>query len=300
MALFGEKPQSLIEPNYKTETPTGMDPQQKVIIQQTPIGLKEIVYQDAKSMAKKVYKVAAIILIIALVYYTLGAWGIVAFFGFLPIALALIPKIAEKFHTYINVASFELNEKEPDKLRVLRIPYKRFEKALLLDSNGDKAGLSAPFNSTLGLTYIADKVELAQPVPGMPPSIQIDVITLHNIHNNMEFTNNYVPEFLKLRREWLVIKKENFGWKSLFKINTMKEYIRKVELFQKLADKMIFEGIHDDAETVKAYNDKLFELEQLQHEIGISNKTPFQEIAPTIAEQLQTGKANREDITLVK
>jgi hypothetical protein len=288
----------LIRPVGKSLRPTGlMSPDEKIIIQQTPINLRTVIYQDFKAWAKKIYKVVAVIVIGIVVYYFTGIWGIAAFCGMLPVAWILIPKIAEKFMSYISLATIDLREKEPDRISVIQVPWQRFSNALLLDDIGEKAGLASPFDSALGPTWIVDSIRLNEPIPGMPPDITVDKIIIHDIHRNIDFANKYVPTFLKIRKDWLVVYKENFALRSLVKLDVMREYVRKTELFFELADKVIFEGT-DSAKTVEEMDNIKREIADLNAKLGISTKSPFTQMGERPTTELPEGVEDASDTQL--
>lgn len=249
-----------------------------VIIQQTPVNLRTVMYQDFKVFCKKVWKIVLIAIMVVVVYYVSGLWGLISFVAFLPVSYIIIPKIAERFMSYVNTFSLELNRNQPDRVRVVQIPYARAEKALIQDSAGFKASFNAPFLSELGLTYCVDGIILNEPVPGLPPDITIDRIVIHENHKNMDFTNHYGPVFLDVRKENIVLRRENFALRSLQNINIVKEYVKKVELFYQLGDKILFEGT-DAKESDKISYDMLQkELDQIKAALGISTQTPFQQL----------------------
>lgn len=235
---------------------------------QIPVNLRTMMYVDAKKafMLISRYLFAAVVVILVYVYF--GAWGILSFGVMFAIFYQwMIPKIATKFMSWINLVSIELHVDKADGIKALQVPYARFERALKLDSAGNKATLNAPFESALGPAYLIDEMIMDfQPMKD-DPSVVIDIIVVHNIHKNTDFANDYVPEFLKLREHLVTIMKENFALKANLPVMIEKGFIDKLNSVLSLIDSVVFSV--DEIPTADQYKKLQAEVLELQKQIGI-------------------------------
>lgn len=248
---MGLLPQIDKEPVNPFSAPAGALGNETIIEEKLqPVNLRTLFYMDMKRWLRAIGKFLLAGAIVIAIYYFFGGWGFISFALFLFISYRfLIPRIAERFMSYITFVVINLSSESPDGIMLLQVPISRFqEKAVVVSLAGEdelglpkfeKSYLNAPFMCAMGQVYIVDGYVMDYAPDPKIPERCCDIVVSHPIHRNVDLLQKK-DAFVELRKDLITLRNEVFVIKATSKIEAERLSNEKLEGLLTLIDTVLF------------------------------------------------------------